>query len=77
MANNIRSLFKYSYFGLPFLLIFITFPVSFAAAESDITFSLDVQEEYSDNFYRMETDKTRVYTTIIKPGMAHRERYSL
>lgn len=80
MANNLGNSFKSFCFGLPFLLLFLVFSVTFAAAESDITFSLDVQEEYSDNFYRRETDKTKVYSTIIKPGIMARawtERSSL
>ncbi|NVM21433.1 MAG: outer membrane beta-barrel protein [Desulfobacterales bacterium] len=61
--------FKYFYCGLVFLPLFLIWPVTFAAAEGDITLSLDAQERFSDNFYRRETDKTRVYATIIKPGI--------
>ncbi len=62
----------YFFFGLTFFLSFLIFPVSFTGAEGDITLSLDTEEQYSDNFYRSETDETSVYTTIIKPGITAR-----
>ena len=43
--------------------------VPFAFAENDITLSLGAGEEYSDNFYRSETDEIAVFTTIIIPGI--------
>ncbi|NVL91211.1 MAG: outer membrane beta-barrel protein [Desulfobacterales bacterium] len=72
MVNRLRNSFNSFCFGLPFLLMFLIFPVSFAVAESDITLSLDAQEHYSDNFYRGETNEIEVYTTIIKPGITAR-----
>ncbi|MBW2020611.1 MAG: outer membrane beta-barrel protein [Deltaproteobacteria bacterium] len=71
-AISARDSFKYFCLGLPLLLLFLFFPVSFTAAESDITLSLDAQERFSDNFYRSETEKIKVYTTIIKPGITTR-----
>ena len=62
----------YFFFGLPFFLLFLIFPVSFTGAEGDITLLLDTEEQYSDNFYRSETDEIEVYTTIIKPGITVR-----
>jgi len=64
--------FKYLFFYVTFLLLTLSFSVPFAVAESDITFLLDTQERYSDNFYRTGTNETRVYTTIIKPGISAR-----
>jgi hypothetical protein len=61
--------FKYLFFGLSFFLLFLVFPISFAAAEGDITLLVGVEEQHSDNFYRTPADETSVYTTIIKPGI--------
>jgi len=72
MVNKLRNSAHSFCFGLPFLVLSLIFPVSFAVAESDITLSLDAQEHYSDNFYRGETNEIEVYTTIIKPGITAR-----
>lgn len=72
LANKLTGYLKHFYFGLAFLLLFLIWPVTFVTAEGDITLSLDTKERYSDNFYRGETDKIRVYTTIIKPGICAR-----
>ena len=69
IRNTIRGSFKYLSFGLSFFLLFLVFPVSFAAAEGDITLLLDIEEQYSDNFYRRPDDEIDVYSTIIKPGI--------
>lgn len=50
-----------------FLWLFQISFVPFAFAENDITLSLGAGEEYSDNFYRSETDEIAVFTTIIRP----------
>ncbi|TFG89168.1 MAG: hypothetical protein E4H16_04005 [Candidatus Atribacteria bacterium] len=71
MCYKQRS-FKHLFFYVTFLQLLLIFHVYFAVAESDITFSLETQERYIDNFYRSGTDETRVYTTIIKPGVSAR-----
>ncbi len=72
IRNTIRGSFRYFFFGLSFFLLFLVLPVSFAAAEGDITVLLDTEEQHSDNFYRGEKEETSVYTTIIKPGITGR-----
>ena len=72
IRNAVRGSFKYLFFGLSFSLLFLIFPVSFTAAEGDITLLLDTEEQHSDNFYRSEEDEISVYTTIIKPGITAR-----
>ena len=53
-------------------LLFLIFPVYPAAAEKDITLSLDAEQQHSSNFYRSEEDEISVYTTLIKPGVIAR-----
>ncbi|MDY6987208.1 MAG: outer membrane beta-barrel protein [Thermodesulfobacteriota bacterium] len=54
---------------IPFLLLLMC-PVAFAAVESDIVFSLDTEEQYSDDFYRRGKKEIEVHTTLIKPRIA-------
>jgi hypothetical protein len=72
IRNTIRGSFRYFFFGLSFFLLFLVVPVSFTAAEGDITLLLDTEEQRSDNFYRGEKDETSVYATIIKPRITGR-----
>ena len=72
IRNTIGSSFKYFFFGLSFFLLFLVFPVSFTAAEGDITLLLDTEEQHSNNFYRRDKEEISVYTTIIKPGITAR-----
>ena len=72
IRNTIAGSFKYFFSGLSFFLLFLVFPVSFTAAEGDITLLLDTEEQHSNNFYRSEEDEISVYTTIIKPGITAR-----
>ena len=69
LARGLNALFGYFCLGLPFLILLLCLPVTSAFAEGDITLLLDTEEQYSDNFYRSETDKIRVYSTTIKPGV--------
>jgi hypothetical protein len=57
---------------LSLFLLFLIFPVYPAAAEKDITLSLDAEQQHSSNFYRSDEDEISVYSTIIKPGIIAR-----
>ncbi|MDY6955177.1 MAG: hypothetical protein SWE60_27045, partial [Thermodesulfobacteriota bacterium] len=62
--NKTRGLCECLFFGILFLL-FLVSPVAFAAVETDIVFSVDAEEHYSDNFYRGEKEEIEVYTTLM------------
>ena len=57
---------------LSLFLLFLILPVCLAAAERDITLSLDIERQHSSNFYRSEEDEIGVHSTIIKPGVIAR-----
>ncbi|MDY6838786.1 MAG: outer membrane beta-barrel protein [Thermodesulfobacteriota bacterium] len=65
--NTRRGPHKCFFFGI--LLLLLGCPAAFAAVETDIVFSLDTEEQYSDNYYRRGSKEIEVYTTVIRPAI--------
>ncbi len=71
VTHLLRGALRICVCGTLFFLVLIC-SVPFAWAEGELIFQLHVGEEYSDNFYRSETDEVTVYTTLIKPKITAR-----